>query len=169
MAARAPGHAVVGGGVAVFCLDSMAEVGAEHSGHVVVSGSHGGPSAARYALAARPLLSAFNDAGIGKDGAGISGLALLQANGLAALAVAHTSARIGEARSTLEDGVITHVNDAAAALGATIFLGGWSFFGLETKDWNPVPLWNGLSVFGTRIFGCNWSCLRSSSRAPRTV
>ncbi|MCW5636557.1 MAG: hypothetical protein KIT17_24710 [Rubrivivax sp.] len=99
-------------------LDSIAAVGADARGAVVVSGSHGGASAARYAIAARPLLTAFNDAGVGKDGAGIVGLAMMQGEGLAALAVAHTSARIGDARSTLEDGIIAHANAAALALGA---------------------------------------------------
>lgn len=98
-------------------LDSIAAAGPTEAGAVVVSGSHGGASAARYAIAARPRLTAFNDAGVGRDAAGIAGLAMMQAEGLAALTVAHTSARIGEARSTLEDGVVSHVNAAAAALG----------------------------------------------------
>lgn len=103
-------------GARLVCLDSIAEATRAHRGMVVVSGSHGGLSAARYALAAGPLLTVFNDAGVGKDEAGIAGLALLQAAGLAACAVAHSSARIGDARSTLEDGVVTHANAAAAAL-----------------------------------------------------
>ena len=111
----------------LLLLDSVAAVGSEGRDAVVVSGSHGGTSAARYAIAARPRLTAFNDAGIGKDEAGIVGLAKLQAEGLAAVAVAHTSARIGEARSTLDDGVIAHVNAAAAALGARV--------GLRLRDW----------------------------------
>jgi hypothetical protein len=102
----------------LLLLDSIAAVGPEGAGRVVVSGSHGGASAARYAIAARPLLTAFNDAGGGKDDAGIVGLAMMQAEGLAAVAVAHTSARIGEARSTLEEGIVSHVNAAAEALGA---------------------------------------------------
>jgi hypothetical protein len=85
---------------------------------VVVSGSHGGLSAARFALQAQPFLAVFNDAGIGKDSAGIAALPWLQQHGIAALAVAHGSARIGEADSTWEDGVISTVNDAATALGA---------------------------------------------------
>jgi hypothetical protein len=113
-------------------LDSIAAAGAECTGHVVVSGSHGGASAARYAIAARPLITAFNDAGGGKDDAGIVGLAMLQAEGLAAVTVAHTSARIGEARSTLDEGVISHINAAATALGARP--------GQRLRDWlAPVP------------------------------
>ena len=115
-AARVGGLAVWG--VPLMLLDSIAAAGEPARGAVVVSGSHGGASAARYAIAVRPLLTAFNDAGVGKDDAGIAGLSMLQAAGLAALTVSHTSARIGEACSTLEEGIVSHVNAAAAALGA---------------------------------------------------
>ena len=86
---------------------------------VAVSGSHGGISSARYALAARPLIAVFNDAGVGKDAAGLAALPFLQSHGIAACTVAHDSARIGEAHSTLEEGVISHCNALAAGLGAT--------------------------------------------------
>ena len=100
-------------------VDSITELtpGAD-AGCLAVSGSHGGISSAHYALAARPLLSVFNDAGVGKDAAGLAALPLLQQHGLAACTVAHASARIGEARSTLADGVLSHCNPAAQALGA---------------------------------------------------
>lgn len=116
---RSPGGLLTSGTTArpVVLLDSIAAAGPNEAGAVVVSGSHGGASAARYAIAARPWLTTFNDAGVGRDQAGIAGLAMMQAEGLAALTVAHTSARIGEARSTLEDGVVSHANAAAAALG----------------------------------------------------
>ena len=55
-------------------VHSITELKAEDAGCLAVSGSHGGLSAARYAVAARPLLSVFNDAGIGKDDAGIEDL-----------------------------------------------------------------------------------------------
>lgn len=103
---------------AVLVLDSITEAVGRGAGRIVVSGSHGGISAARFAQQAQVRLAVFNDAGVGRDAAGIAGLALLQAAGIAACAVSHTSARIGEARSTLEDGVISHANDAAQALGA---------------------------------------------------
>ena len=67
------------------------------AGCVAVSGSHGGISSAQYALAALPFL---------------------QGHGIAACTVAHTSARIGEAHSTLADGVFSHCNALAEALGA---------------------------------------------------
>lgn len=99
-------------------VDSITELRPPDAGCVAVSGSHGGISSAQYALAARPLLSVFNDAGVGKDQAGLAALVFLQAHGLAACAVSHDSARIGEAASTLDDGVISHCNALALALGA---------------------------------------------------
>ncbi|MFM7331792.1 MAG: hypothetical protein ACKO1L_09050 [Brachymonas sp.] len=102
---------------AVRLLDSITELQASDEGCIAVSGSHGGISSARFAAAARPLLSVFNDAGIGKDAAGIAGLAWLQSQGLAACTVAHTSACIGVAQSTLDHGIVSHANDLAAALG----------------------------------------------------
>jgi len=98
-------------------FDSITEAVGRGAGGVVVSGSHGGVSSARYALLAAPRLVVFNDAGVGKDGAGIAALAMLQAAGIAACTVAHTSARIGDARSTHDDGVISQLNAAAAGLG----------------------------------------------------
>ncbi len=98
-------------------IDSITQLQPADAGCIALSGSHGGASSARYAIAARPLLSVFNDAGVGKDDAGIAGLDMLQAEGLAACAVSHTSARIGQADSTLADGVVSHANLAARALG----------------------------------------------------
>jgi hypothetical protein len=102
----------------VWLLDSIAEAGDDQAGGVVVSGSHGGLSAGRYALQAGVFLAVFNDAGVGLERAGIAALALLQTRGIAACAVAHDSARIGEAASTWADGRLAHANQAAEAMGA---------------------------------------------------
>jgi len=98
-------------------VDSITELGPADAGAWVVSGSHGGVSAARYALAWPLALVVFNDAGGGKDQAGIAALALLQAQGRPAATVSHDSARIGDARDSWAHGRISHVNAAAAALG----------------------------------------------------
>lgn len=103
--------------ISLRVVDSITELRPGDTGCVAVSGSHGGISSARYALAARPLLSVFNDAGVGRDNAGIAALGFLQLHGLAACTVAHHSARIGDASSTLDDGVVSHANASAAALG----------------------------------------------------
>jgi len=106
-----------GNGSAVVLLDSVSEIGADDRGSIVVTGSHGGVSAADLASPAAPGLVVFNDAGIGKEEAGIAGLSILDSRGIAAATVSHLTARIGEARDTLESGVISRVNEAAARLG----------------------------------------------------
>ena len=98
-------------------VDSITELQPADAGCIALSGSHGGLSSARYAIAARPWLSVFNDAGVGRENAGIAGLDALQAAGLAALTVSHTSACIGQAASTLHDGIVSHCNPQALALG----------------------------------------------------
>ena len=118
-------------------VDSITELSAADAGCLAVSGSHGGLSSARYAVAARPLLSVFNDAGGGRDGAGLAALAVLQAQGLAACTVSHASARIGEARSTLQDGVVSHSNALAAALGIRAGQGVQSL--VQTLIETPAP------------------------------
>ena len=104
-------------------VDSITELGARDEGCIAVSGSHGGLSSARYVLAARPLLSVFNDAGVGLNNAGLAALDFLQSHSLAACTVAHHSACIGQAQSTLASGVISAVNAEASALGVQV---GWT-------------------------------------------
>jgi hypothetical protein len=108
-------------------VDSITEAIGCGEGLVVVSGSHGGVSAGRFAAAAKVRVAVFNDAGVGRERAGIAALALLDGEAIAACTVGHDSARIGEAASTLEDGVISHVNQTAAALGAAT--------GLRLREW----------------------------------
>ena len=98
-------------------IDSITELQPADAGCIALSGSHGGRSSARYAIAVRPWLSVFNDAGVGRQDAGIAGLDALQSAGLAALTVSHTSACIGQAASTLRDGIVSHCNPQALALG----------------------------------------------------
>ena len=100
-----------------FLIDSISAVTAEMRGEIVITGSHGGSSAAQLALAHPPGLVVFNDAGVGRDDAGIRGLEILQVAGIAACTVSHGSARIGEAGSTLQNGTISHANPLATARG----------------------------------------------------
>lgn len=100
-----------------FLIDSISAITAEMAGQIVVSGSHGGTSAAHLALAHPPALAAFNDAGGGLDAAGTRGLGILEAHGVCAFAVSHLTARIGEASSTLDTGVVSAVNRLAKQRG----------------------------------------------------
>jgi hypothetical protein len=98
-------------------MDSITQVETQDTGSIVVSGSHGGTSSAHFALVAELALAVFNDAGVGKDQAGLAALALLQSHGRAAVTVAHTSARIGDSLDAWNHGVISHVNEKARQLG----------------------------------------------------
>jgi hypothetical protein len=101
----------------VILIDSITQLATGDEGAIVVSGSHGGMSSGTFALELPLRLVFFNDAGVGKDEAGIAALAMLQARGVAAAAVAHNSARIGDALDAWQNGVISRVNDGAHALG----------------------------------------------------
>jgi len=83
---------------------------------VYVGGSFFGAYCAALALrwGAKALIG--HAAGIGKDGAGLSGLGLCQGHGVPAAACETMSARIGEGKS-LWSGSIGHLNAAAEALG----------------------------------------------------
>ncbi len=107
------------GGPRVWALESAALVGPEHAGTVLLIGSHGGLPGGdpATALGVAALAAVFHDAGIGRDEAGVSRLPALDARGIAGATVAAASARIGEGRSTYADGVISRVNQTAAALG----------------------------------------------------
>ena len=50
----------------------------------------------------------FNDAGVGRDDAGIAGLDYLEALGIPAAAVGNDTARIGDGSDMMARGVITH-------------------------------------------------------------
>jgi len=102
----------------VVVLDSITEVASGHAGLCVVTGSHGGVSAARYAQAVPARVYGVHTMPESvKDRAGIAALDLLDAQDIAAVAVSHASARIGDARDTWASGEISAVNRAAQRLG----------------------------------------------------
>ncbi len=97
--------------------DSITKLGPEAAGAVVVTGSHGGVFPASLARAAGCRAAIFNDAGVGLDAAGIGGLVWLEERGMAAAAIDHRSADIGDAAAMLARGKISHANPRATALG----------------------------------------------------
>lgn len=107
---------------ALHLLDTITAIDEGCAGEVVVSGSHGGVSSTGFVLAApaRPFAVFFNDAGVGKERAGIVALGLLEAIGVACATYSHDSARIGDAHDGLQNGVVTHVNAPAAAAGVRV-------------------------------------------------
>jgi len=96
-----------------IAMDSISYVDASDAGHIVVSASHGGASSAEYASRHKLAAVFFNDAGVGKDNAGIAALGLLE---VPAGTVSHLSARIGDVEDMWDHGVLSHLN--ASALGS---------------------------------------------------
>ena len=113
------------GGRRIVLIDSAAMVHPEDARQIVVTGSHGGLVGGLPTMALRVdgFAAVFNDAGIGADGAGITRLPALDARGIAAFTVSAASARIGDARSSFEDGIISQANKTARRLGADVGLG----------------------------------------------
>jgi hypothetical protein len=86
-------------------------------GTVVVSGSHAGRYCGYLAIAAGLRAVILHDAGVGRDAAGIGSLALLEQHGVAAAAVSHLSARIGDAADMMKRGRVSFANRPAAQCG----------------------------------------------------
>jgi secreted protein with Ig-like and vWFA domain len=103
----------------ITLLDSIALIDPSHAGTIVVTGSHGGRSAAGFVVdvSEKPSAVFVNDAGGGKDNAGKVGLDMLQYIGVPAACYSHMSARIGDAQDGLDNGVLTDSNDLAKQAG----------------------------------------------------
>lgn len=106
----------------VILLDSLGDLQPDNSNPILVCGSHCGDNGAF----ARKLKNChvkavfLNNAGIGKNQAGISGLTHYEAANILACAVDHYSAEIGVARDTWESGIISHTNTLAEDAGIKI-------------------------------------------------
>ncbi|WP_412050789.1 hypothetical protein ACK6D9_04475 [Hoeflea sp. Naph1] len=106
----------------IILIDSASLVLPEDKYQIVVTGSHGGLLSGNdhLALQTEAYAGVFHDAGIGIDGAGVTRLPALDRRGIAGIAVNGNSARIGDARSVFEDGIISCVNETAFELGAIV-------------------------------------------------
>jgi hypothetical protein len=103
----------------IVLADTATKLGPAAAGAVILTGSHGGRYAAYLTLNAHPRAVIHNDAGVGKDQAGIAVLAMAEALGVAAATASHASCRIGDAADMMARGVLSHVNAPARALGVT--------------------------------------------------
>ena len=120
--AEARGTAGATASAQLHLLDTITSIDERCADGIIVSGSHGGMSSTGFVLRApvRPRAVFLNDAGVGRDNAGIVALELLEGIGVACGCYSHESARIGEARDGYERGVITHLNPKARAAGLAI-------------------------------------------------
>ncbi|MGH8709687.1 MAG: hypothetical protein ACREVD_16700, partial [Burkholderiales bacterium] len=90
----------------ILGADSVTELDDRHRGAVLVAGSHGGRIAAYYASRAGVHAVILNDAGIGREEAGVAGVAALEQIGMAAAAADCATARFGDGADTLARGVV---------------------------------------------------------------
>ena len=104
-------------GVAILLMDSITSADADDAGRIVVAGSHGGISSGEFATRQQLAGCFLNDAGVGKDQAGIYALGMLESDNTPGATVGYESARIGDAQDHWDNGVISHVNETAAAMG----------------------------------------------------
>jgi hypothetical protein len=106
--------------VRIFTVSASSQANEECRGHVVVSGSYGGEYNAFHAGKWGIRGVVLNDAGIGKDRAGVRGLDYLDTVGLAAATADAMTCHIADGDHMLAHGTISHVNKAAAALGCAV-------------------------------------------------
>jgi hypothetical protein len=105
------------GPIRVVALDSSSMLDDTARGQVVISGSNGGAISGHMARLFQTFCVAFNDAGFGKEDAGVVGIVHLDDHGIAAVAVSHDSAEISNGLDMWESGVISRANVVAQELG----------------------------------------------------
>jgi hypothetical protein len=101
----------------IIVINSATSLDESNRNAVVVFGSHCGLNVGEYVANLRVQGVIGNDAGKGKDNAGIAGLKVLERYSIPAAAVSTMSARIGDGTSTYEEGVISAANETAKGLG----------------------------------------------------
>ncbi len=101
----------------ILVLDSATKLGPAARGAVAVCGSHGGLYPAWLSARAGLRAVVLNDAGIGRNSAGVSGVAWLDGLGIPACAIDYRSARIGDGSDMLDHGIVSTANAAAGRHG----------------------------------------------------
>lgn len=104
----------------IILMNSITKTERSDAGAVVISASHGGASSGEFALETPLTAVFFNDAGIGKDRAGIAALDMLDRQGVAGATVSHDSARIGDAADMWRNGRVSAVNTQARDAGLQV-------------------------------------------------
>ncbi len=104
----------------IVVADSAAAMDESTKGDVFVDGSHCGINVGEMTIHSGVGVMIGNDAGLGKNDAGIVALKMCDEHGIPAAAVAAMSAKIGSGMSTYEQGQISVVNEAAKKLGVSV-------------------------------------------------
>ncbi|MQY72870.1 MAG: DUF1805 domain-containing protein [Dehalococcoidia bacterium] len=104
----------------IVVADSAAAMDESTKGDAFVDGSHCGINVGEMTIHSGVGAMIGNDAGMGKNNAGIVALKMCDEQGIPAAAVAAMSAKIGSGMSTYEQGQISVVNEAAKKLGVSV-------------------------------------------------
>jgi hypothetical protein len=104
-------------GYRIVAMDSNSQVTPDNPKDIILTGSHGGLVGSA-PVVKYPVIAAFyNDAGIGKEQAGITRLPRLQEAGIIGATVDAHTARIGVGMETYQYGIISYANQLAMDLG----------------------------------------------------
>ena len=110
----------ISGKARLIIVDTASDVHEGNDTDVIITGSHSGRNSGEYLAHLNIKGTIGNDAGTGKNDAGIAGMKILEGHGIPAAAVASMSAKIGNATSTYEQGKISATNGLAKKLGITV-------------------------------------------------
>lgn len=104
----------------IICVDSIAFGLPQDNRNVLITAGHTGRSAVPYLLKVSPHGFICSDGGKGLDSAGTAGLKTANHHGLAGATVDARMARMGNAMSSYQDGVISDLNELAFAAGVRL-------------------------------------------------
>jgi hypothetical protein len=108
-------------GRSIICTDSIAfALPEDRERNVLCTAGHTGRSVVGYFRDFRPWAFICSDGGIGKNESGTSALAEVEADGIPGASVDAMTARMGDGHSTYLDGIISAVNETAAAKGVRV-------------------------------------------------
>lgn len=110
----------------VVCADSIYFGLPEDNRNVLVTAGHFGISAMPYARRCKPFGFICSDGGKGRDEAGMAGMAVAAAEGIAGATVDGRMAKMGDGMSTYNDGIISGANSISLAAGVKV--------GMSTKE-----------------------------------
>ncbi|MBM4238082.1 MAG: hypothetical protein FJ154_00955 [Gammaproteobacteria bacterium] len=108
-------------GRTVICVDSIAFGDpVTDACSVLVTAGHTGRSALPYLLKVRPWGFICSDGGMGRERSGVAGMVEAGRIGIPGAAVDARRARMGDGRSTYEDGIISAANELAIRAGVHV-------------------------------------------------
>jgi len=117
----------------LLCFDSITHVPLTARGQPVLAASHGGLYVADAALRLGLSGLIVNDAGVGRERAGVTALDALETHALPAASVSAHSARIGDGSDCLTRGVISFANATARRIGIEPGMAARTALGLMAK------------------------------------